>query len=114
MEFTSKESLVMALKQQISTRDNQALKALVTVFNNQTEDEQMAEDVRVYNNVGFTPFDAEFMTSLAKQYISKNYLSPKQLSYVKKVMPKYARQLIEQAIRDHKIVKDGKFYNWNK
>ena len=112
MGFTSKESLVMALKQQISTRDNQALKALVTVFNKQTEDEHMAEDVRVYNNMGFTPFDAEFMTSLAKQYISKNYLSPKQLAYVKKIMPKYARQLIEQAIKDRKIVKDGKFYNW--
>lgn len=114
MEFTSKESLIQALKTQIATRDNQAIKALITVFNNQTEDEQITDDVRVYNNMGFTPFDAEFMSSLAKQYLNKNYLSQKQLSYVKKVMPKYARQLIEQSIQDRKIVKNGKFYTWNK
>lgn len=114
MEFTSKESLIQALKNQIATRDNQALKALVSVFNNQTEDEQIADDVKVYNDMGFTPFDAEFMSSLAKQYLNKNYLSQKQLQYVKKIMPKYARQLIEQSIRDGKIVKNGKFYTWNK
>lgn len=114
MEFTSKKSLIQTLKTQIATRDNQAIKALITVFNNQTEEEQMTDNVEVYNNMGFTPFDAEFMSSLAKQYINKNYLSSKQLSYVKKIMPKYARQLIEQSIQDGKIIKNGKFYTWSK
>ena len=112
--ITTKKMLIEALRHQIATRDAQALKALVAVYNNQTVDEQDNEDVYVHNGIGFTPNDAEFMSSLAKQYLKKNYLSSKQMSYVKKTMPKYAGQLIEQSLAQGKIVKDGKNYTWEK
>lgn len=114
VNFTSKKSLVEALRSQIATRDNQALKALVTVYNNQTASEQEEESTRVHNGIGFTPTDAEFMSSLAKQYLNKGWLSPKQMVFVKKYMPKYANQLINQAIETGKIAKDGSEYTWSK
>ena len=112
MNITSKEVLIKTLKEQIATRDNQAVKALITVFNNQTSVEQDNDCTDCYNGVGFTGVDAEFMSSLAKQYLKKGYLSENQISYVKKTMPKYARQLIEQSLAQGKIVKDGKNYTW--
>ena len=112
--FTNKKALVEALRSQIATRDNQAIKALITVYNNQTSSEQYNEDTHIHNGVGFTPADAEFMTSLAKQYLNKGFLSQKQMYFVKKQMPKYANQLINQSISSGKIVKDGSEYTWNK
>ena len=44
---------------------------------------------------GFTGYDAEFLTSLAKQYSKRKFLSPKQISKLHKVMPKYWRQLLD-------------------
>ena len=112
--FTNKKALVEALRNQIATRDNQAIKALITVYNNQTSSEQDDKDTYIHNGIGFTPVDAEFMTSLAKQYLDKGYLSPKQMMFVKKRMPKYANQLINQSISSGKIVKNGSEYTWNK
>lgn len=114
MDLTTKKSLVQALKQQIATRDNQAVKALITIFNNQTASEQATDSVRCFNGIGFTGHDAPFMSSLAKQYIDKGFLSEKQLYYVKKTMPKYAGQLIEQSLSSGKITKNGSKYTWKK
>lgn len=114
INFTNKQTLVNVLKTQIATRDNQAIKALITVYNNQTSSEQYEENTHVHNGVGFTPADAEFMSSLAKQYLNKGYLSQKQMYFVKKHMPKYANQLINQSIEIGKIVKEGSNYVWNK
>ena len=110
--LTNKSTLIDFLKVQIATRDHQAIKALITVYNNQTDSEQSSETTKVHNGVGFTPIDAEFMTSLAKQYLEKKSLSKKQLIYVKKTMPKYASQLIEQAIANGKITKVDGSYTW--
>jgi hypothetical protein len=44
--------------------------------------------------VGFTGADGEFLTSLAKQLQKKGYLSPKQMTFVFKKMPKYWKQIL--------------------
>lgn len=109
---TKKEKLAY-MKQMLSSNDTWMLKALHTIFEKQTADEQASECTHVHNHVGFTGADATILTSFAKQFIRKGglamlhagirdinaetFFSPKQLPILRKKMPKYARQLVEIA-----------------
>lgn len=81
----------------VARRDDWACGALMAVYKNQTADEKTGEYTKEHNRVGFTKFDAELMTSFAKQYESKKRLSIKQLAIVRKRIPKYWRQLVKAA-----------------
>lgn len=108
MVYTNKKQLVDTLKMQLATRDRQALKGLVTIYGFQTDEEQEKGNTLEYNQMGFTGLDGQFLSSLAEQYIARGSLSPKQIVYVKKAMPKYAGQLIKHSISVGKIAKiDG-------
>lgn len=82
----------------IGTESN--LRALLRIYQLQTASEKVIEHTTDYNGVGFTGIDGEFMTSLAKQFISKFSLSAKQYKYVKKAMKKYAGQLLKIALNE--------------
>lgn len=112
--YTTKEQLVNVLKEQIASNPNQAKKALLRVYQNQTSDEKRTQSVRIYNNIGFTPVDADFLSSLAECLRTRGTLSEKQTTYLQKIMPKYARQLVEGSLAEGKIVKQGKFYAYVK
>jgi len=80
-----------------------ARRALLVIYGKQTEDEKSAEVTVASNGVGFSGFDAELLTSFAKQLETKQdkypgkpewWLSPGQMKWVFKKMPKYANQLI--------------------
>ncbi|MCF7815360.1 MAG: hypothetical protein K9N40_12870 [Candidatus Cloacimonetes bacterium] len=74
-----------------------AKRALLKIFEFQTEEEKEWEATRVHNNVGFTGSDGEFLTSLAKQLQKKGYLSEKQMVHVFKKMPKYWKQILNNS-----------------
>lgn len=106
MRHFTKDAYETALRAQLGTIKEQAIKGLLRIYEYQTEDEQQCGAVTHYNGVGFTGMDAEFLTSLAQQYQQKGYLSDKQLSYLFKKMPKYSGQLAEQAYSRGIVVKD--------
>lgn len=81
------------IKSKLATDKNWALRALVRVYECQTANEQIAETTNENNGVGFTGADAEFLTSLAKQYQLRATLSDKQMIHVFKKMPKYWKQV---------------------
>lgn len=81
------------LKKQLATNQAWALRALVRVHEFQTADEQAAGVTRENNSVGFSGVDAEFLTSLTRQYLTRGSLSPKQMSFVFKKMPRYWGQI---------------------
>lgn len=110
MAYKTKDSLVKALKEQLATRDNQAVKGLLTIYSYQTNEEQDNGYTKEYNGVGFSGFDSEILSSFAEQYKTKGFLSTKQMNFVKKYMPKYARQLLELSIRSGKIIKENGEY----
>lgn len=90
----TKKQIEVFVKNKLHTDDNWAKRALVVVFNNQTESEQMAECTVEHNNVGFTGPDAELLSSFAKQLKKYGGLSPKQMLFLKRLMPKYHAQVI--------------------
>jgi len=81
------------LKKQLATNQAWALRALVRVHEFHTADEQAVGVTRENNSVGFSGVDAEFLTSLTRQYLTRGSLSPKQMGFVFKRMPRYWKQI---------------------
>jgi hypothetical protein len=78
--------------------DKQAIRTLLLIFSKQTASEQQTEQTTIHNNVGFTGVDAEILSSFAKQYQTRNFLSPKQMVILKKMIKKYWQQVIDESI----------------
>ena len=110
--YYTKAELVQGLKSQIARNNNQAVKALLTIYRNQTYEEQTVQETIEDNGVGFNGTDAEFCSSLAENYLRFHRLSDKQYNSLRKVMQKYAGQLITQSIDLGKIKCKcrGKYY----
>lgn len=71
-----------------------AVAALVLIYNYQTADEKEYDATSHDNGVGFGGSDAEFLSSLAKQFLKYGTLSEKQFAVLHKRIGKYAPQLI--------------------
>lgn len=56
-------------------------RALVVLHARQTQDEQAQEGTRYLNGRGFRPCHARMGSSMAKQFLDKNFLSDKQINY---------------------------------
>ncbi len=80
------------------------MRAITAIYQRQTDDERSGAYTRETNGVGFSKFDAEFMTSLAIQIANGRGLSPKQMAVGRNKIKRYWRQLVEiangDAIRD--------------
>lgn len=85
------------IRAKLETNDVWLFKGLVAIFNKQTADEQDSGVTCHENGMGFTGADAEFMTSLANQYLVCGSLSKRQTEVVRKRMLKYAGQLAKIA-----------------
>lgn len=72
-------------------------RAIVAIFKRQTGDEKVGGYTRHTNHVGFSKFDAEFLTSLAQQIEAGRALSAKQLAVGRNKIKRYHRQLVEIA-----------------
>lgn len=111
--FTSIKQLEAAMKTQITGNIGQAQKALLRIYDNQTNDEKQAGTTIQYNGIGFTGSDSVILSSFARQLKKFNHLSDKQNALLIKKIGKYAGQLIKMSLASHKIVLIGKEYKVN-
>lgn len=88
------------VKKQLGNDKSWALKGLIKIFEFQTKSEQEYESTHVYNKIGFTGTDGKILTSFAKQYINRNFLTPKQMTILYKKMPKYWMQIVKISNRE--------------
>jgi hypothetical protein len=91
----NKADTLKALQSKLSSDTRWAQRALLAIFRNQTSDEQVSANVTHYNQMGFRCMDSIILTSFANQLQTRGSLSPKQMSIVFRLMPKYARQLMK-------------------
>lgn len=110
--FTSKKEIIERLKTKISEKDDTAIHALLFVYAYQEASEQDNSVTSFNNGVGFNKHDAEFCTSLVNQYNERGSFSRKQLECIKRVMQKYAGQIVEIKLGNGDIVKNGRVYIW--
>lgn len=111
-QVKSKEQLVEILRSDLATKDHRAIHALIVLRKYQTDDEQKTGEVRNHNGVGFTVYDSQFLTSMYESYIKYHCLSDKQIGALRKVLVKYAHQLIEHSLRNGYIRKVDGYYVW--
>lgn len=83
------------LKDKLSSNSKWALKALLTIYKNQTDEEQEVGHTYYNNGIGFSGVDSQILSSFAEQYLNKGYLSNKQMSILFKNIPKYWSQVLE-------------------
>ena len=85
------------VREMLATNDAWVLRGLIAIYHKQTESEKIAKATSASNGVGFSGVDAEFASSLAEQAIKRGSLSPKQMTYARKIIKKYAGQLVRLA-----------------
>lgn len=91
---TAREKRVVGeWKVKLATNPLWAVRGLLAVYKHQTAVERAAGTVSEDNGVGFAGVDGEFLSSLARQYQQRGSLSAKQMQFLHKKMPKYAKQL---------------------
>lgn len=84
MDKTSKEYIIGLLSRNDKVGKIAVARALVHLYNSQTSEEQCTNSVQADNGVGFTPVDAEFMSSCAKYVIRGYELTDRQLAALQK------------------------------
>lgn len=85
------------IREKLAYNDKWLLKALVSLYNSQTYEEKANKETKELNGVGFNATDSKILTSLAEQFIEKNWLSDKQIKICRRLIPKYSGQLVNIA-----------------
>jgi hypothetical protein len=91
----------------IETNDTMVKRSVVQIFNLQTESEKANESTTFSNGYGFNGVDAEFGSSIAKKILSGWYLTDKQLNATRRMLKKYAGQLVKIANKEIVLEEKG-------
>ena len=92
--MTTQNQKVEFIRAQLAENTAWAIRGMLRIFENQTLDEQNSDSTNHENGIGFNGTDATFLSSCAKQVLAGRRMSAKQMHYIFKKMPKYARQLL--------------------
>jgi hypothetical protein len=98
-KFTQKEQIAF-VKEMITTNKMWAQRALMRIFENQTQDERILENTSHENGIGFTSNDAKLLTSFANSLEIYGSLTDKQMTYLYRFIGKYAKQLYKSPCFD--------------
>ena len=94
----TKAQAIAQFKKMLAENEAWALKGLLTIYQFQTDEEQMRGATHEFNGVGFNGTDSVILSSFAQQINAGRKLSPRQMAVVFKCMPKYAGQLYRVAL----------------
>lgn len=83
------------VKFNIATNQAWLERAIQVIYELQTADEKNAGETKHYNNVGFNGADARTLSYYAQWINSGKHLSGKHLLKARRLMPKYAGQVLE-------------------
>lgn len=97
----TKKAKVSFVKSKLAVDDRWVIRGLMALYQKQTAEEQAARQTTEHNKFGFTAYDADFLTGMAKLLNEQRTLSQKQMTVVRSKIVKYAGQLVEIAI--HKV-----------
>ncbi len=85
------------IRNKLATDDLWVCRGIVAIYNCQTIDEKSTQSTSIDNGMGFNGLDAQFGSSLAVQYLERGSLSTKQIACARKMIQKYAIQLLRIA-----------------
>jgi len=89
MRPETKKEIIELLK-----KDENVIGALKSIYDQQTSEEQIHKGTLENNNVGFNSIDGNILSDIMNFYIRKGFLTEKQISFAKRSIKKYWKQLI--------------------
>lgn len=92
--FTSRKQWETYLKDLVATNDKALKRAIVLIYNNQTEEEKNKEESLEDNLSGFSKIDAKEMGEIARKILKGRELTDGEISKSRNKMKKYWRQLM--------------------
>jgi len=93
MKKYTKANQISFIREMITTNKQWAQKALLTIFENQTEDEKVIRETKHDNGIGFNSSDANTLSFLANELQTYGHLAEYKMPYLYKKIGKYAGQL---------------------
>ena len=93
MSKFTKTQRVDFIRKKITTDRNWAIRGLLRIYENQTEEEKSCAYTISDNGIGFSAIDSKFLTSVCEFYLKTNFISDKQMSIVFTKIKKYAVQI---------------------
>lgn len=88
-----KKNIKTFLKDQLRTNEAWAKRALLRIYEYQTDYERQAQETTDRNFVGFNGADADILSSFANQLATRGFLSKNQMVVLYHKMPKYWNQI---------------------
>lgn len=88
-----KEWTKESVKALLLRNDKAVIRGLVLLYSFQTEEEKWSDTANTYNGQGFSKYDAEILSSMARQVQNGWQLSEAQLNVARKRIVKYAGQI---------------------
>ena len=89
------EALADHIRERVGMNPAWARRALLALYDEQTEAEKADPTFHESNGMGFSPQDQEFLSSLAEQALRHETFSSKQLGWLYKLLPKYSKQIVK-------------------
>lgn len=86
-----------SIQELLLSNDQSVIQALRAIHNRQTDAEKAIGVTSDHNRVGFSAFDAPFLTDMVRSLREWGRLTPKQMAVTRKKMMRYHRQLVELA-----------------
>lgn len=82
-----------AVEEGLQRNDQWVIRALLALYERQTNEEQATATTRYKNHRGFSAADARKLTGFTQFYLRRKFLSPKQMEVARLRLRKYAPQL---------------------
>lgn len=103
--YSSKADAKRKIQALIDRNDEAVCRGILAIYAYQTAEEQSMGVTVSDNGVGFNGCDAEILTSFAKQFKARGFLSRKQVALGRKKIRRYWRQLsvIAEAKKAEKV-----------
>lgn len=92
----TKAQTISMWKSKLSTNLGWAVRGLLAVYKNQTDEEKSSKATLSSNGSGFTGYDADVLTEIAECYQKTGCLNHVQKMILFRRIPKYAGQLYKQ------------------
>lgn len=84
------------VKNKLETDQRWQYRALVVLYQRQTDSEQVDKKSKIQNGVGFTGPDATILTSFAQFFEKNGFLTGKQQVILNHKIVKYSKQILEE------------------
>ena len=83
-------------------RDYWVIRALIRLYNRQTEDEKKTKETFQDNNMGFNKWDSGFLSAMAERAIRNQSFTQKEIREIRRRIIKYKKQLTQIANYEEK------------